>query len=159
LKIFEKIAAVRLKEFITKNNILHDNQFGFCSGLSKCMALLQLVDELTGSLDDNRISLGVFIDLAKAFDTIDHNILLEKLMNYGNRGVVLNYFKDYLNSRSQYVFINGVNSDSLYVRCGVPQGSILRPILFLLYINDLNTVSSKLRTTPTCSLLETPSVK
>ena len=99
------------------------------TNLASAVALLQLFDELTGSWDDNSISLGVFIDLAKAFDTIDHNILLEKLMNYGIRGVVLNFFKYYLNNRRQYyVFINGIKSDSLYVRCGVPQGSILGPI-------------------------------
>ena len=144
--IFEKIIAVRLRDYIDHNNILSERQFGFRTGLSTCMALLQLVDELTDSVDKNKVTAGVFIDLAKAFDTIDHGILLKKLQHYGIRGVALSFFKSYLCCRKQYVFLNETKSELLTITCGVPQGSILGPILFLIFINDLNSVSSKLKT-------------
>ena len=145
-KIFEKIISIRLKQFMTSNNILHENQFGFRSGLSTSMALLQLVDELTESIDSKKVTIGVFVDLAKAFDTIDHDILLKKMLHYGIRGVALRYFRSYLENRKQFVSIDGLKSDLSTIVCGVPQGSILGPILFLLYINDLNSVSKILKT-------------
>ena len=90
--------------------------------------------------------MGVFIDLAKAFDTIDHGILLKKMQHYGIRGVALRYISSYLENHKQYVSIDGLKSDLTTIVCGVPQGSILGPILFLLYINDLNSVSKILKT-------------
>ena len=144
-KIFEKIIFIRLNKYLIENSILHDSQFGFRSGLSTCMALLKLVDDISGAMDSSIVTVGVFIDLAKAFDTVDHEILLAKLNHYGIRGVVLNWFRSYLGSRQQYVTVNGCNSTLSPIVCGVPQGSILGPLLFLIYINDLNLMSNKLK--------------
>ena len=144
-KVFEKIVHARLEKYLFENAILHNNQFGFRSKLSTCMALLELVDKLTASVDAGEITVGLFIDLAKAFDTVDHSILLSKLQHYGIRGTALQWFRSYLSDRKQCVTIDGHESGLASIKCGVPQGSILGPVLFLLYTNDLCYVSKILQ--------------
>ena len=145
-KIAEGLVYIRLENYIIENAILHQNQFGFRSKLSTCMALLELIDKLSRSIDDRQLTIGVFVDLAKAFDTVNHQVLLAKLEHYGIRGTALNWFRSYLSNRKQFVLINNFKSELKNINCGVPQGSILGPILFLLYINDLNYVSKLLQT-------------
>ena len=131
-----------LLRFLNNHNILSDNQYGFRKHYStaSAYALACLYDKIS-SVIDNKECTVIFIDLSKAFDTVDHNILISKLEHYGVRGTSLRGFESYLSNRQQYVEFNGVSSESCRIKCGVPQGSILGPLLFLLYINDLCNVS------------------
>ena len=106
--------------------------------MSTYLAILELVENITTSIDDCKSTVGIFIDLKKAFDTVDYDILIKKnLDHYGIRGVANKWICSYLRNRSQYVFINDTSSECMKVTCGVPQGSILGPALFILYINDM----------------------
>ena len=100
---------------------------------------------LTDQVDNGKFGCGIFLDLQKAFDTVNHDILIKKLKHYGIRGNVLNWFRSYLSGKSQYVTVNGHSSDLLPISRGVPQGSVLGPMLFLIYVNDLPNISKVLQ--------------
>ena len=136
-KIFEKAVHRRLSEYMDSKKILIKNQFGFRSNHSTYMAIQDMYNKISQSIDNREYSIGIFVDLSKAFDTINHDILFCKLEHYGIRGLALQWFKDYLTNRKQYVSFNNASSSLMDITCGVPPGSILGPLLFILYMNDI----------------------
>lgn len=144
-KILEKIFATRMDSFIDKHGLLIDSQYGFRPNRSTSLALMDLVEELTSTIDNKKMAIGVFIDLKKAFDTINHDTLLHKLESYGIRGVGLNWVQSYIGQRKQFVQIGDKKSTLRNITCGVPQGSILGPKLFIIYINDISNASRILK--------------
>ena len=145
LKIFEKLFNLRLKNVLAKYNIPGVNQFGFQNKKSTAMAVLEMVDKITNALDNKCSGIGIFVDLAKAFDTVNHSILLSKLEHYGIRGTQNKLLRSYLTDRKQMVFFDNVYSKTCKTTHGVPQGSILGPLLFLIYIDDLKNCSTLLK--------------
>ena len=127
----------RLSKFLQVCEVLFSMQFGFRTGHSTDHALISLTETIRSSLDRNNFGCGLFIDLQKAFDTVNHNILLQKLEHYGIRGSTHCWFKSYICNRKQFVSINGHSSSLSTISAGVLQGSVLGPLQFLIYINDL----------------------
>ena len=136
-KLLEKIVYKRLSAFFTKHNILFELQFGFRKNRSTSQAATLLIENISHSMEEKKSALCVFLDLSKAFDTIEHSTLLSKMYHYGIRGVAHNWFTSYQENRSQYVLCsNTLSSYAMRVSHGVPQGSNLDPLLFLIYVND-----------------------
>ena len=132
-KLLEGLVYNRLVESINDNKLLYDFQFGFQRGKSTQLAVTMLVDKITEALDNKECVVGIFLDFSKAFDTVDHDILLLKLDKYGTHGTELQWLKDYLSNRRQYVTHGNYKSYFGTITCGVPQGSILGPLLFYIY--------------------------
>ena len=143
-KILEKLIFKHLT-YLNEYKLLYASQYGVRAGHTTELASIELIDRITQDLDKGKIPISIFLDLSKAFDTLDHVILLQKLNYYGIKSVELKLFQDYLQNRTQYVSYDKTNSDMYRISTGVPHWSILGPLLFIIYINDLCSASKLLK--------------
>ena len=141
-KVFEKVVFLQLTKYFQDNGLFYDGQYGFRENHSTEMATVELLDRIISALDDKQLPISIYMDLSKAFDTLNHDILLDKLSYYGVEGTALQWFDSYLSNRSMYVEIDNMKSSVRTLTTGVPQGSILGPLLFLIYMNDISNSSN-----------------
>src|SRR3978361_443327 len=140
-KIIEKVANNRLSNFLHQNSLLYNNQYGFRKNSNTENSVLDIVSDIQLKLDKKFKCLILSLDLCKAFDTVNHKILLEKMYEIGVRGFANAWFKNYLDNRQQFVRFSKSESSMKKITCGVPQGSVLAPTLFLIYINSVNRLN------------------
>ena len=140
----------RLTKFLEKHHILNENQFGFRGSCSTIQAMLLIADKIQRAIENKKISCGIFLDLSKAFDTVDHTILIKKLEYYCVRGTACDWFRSYLHDIKVFVTIGNSSFKERAVTCGVPQGSVLGPLLFLLYIKNFQSSIFCLRSSSLC---------
>ena len=149
--MFERVLFNQLYQYLDVNNLLFDSQYGFRKQHSTELAALKLIDRIHKNMDNGLTPVSIFLDLSKAFDTLDHTILLSKLKHNGIKNKAFQWFNSYLSNLHQYVEFEGARSETLGLEMGVPQGSILGPLRFIIYVNDMHTVLINLHSlhTPT----------
>ena len=140
-KIFEKVIFNQVYQYFSHNNLFYPSQYGFRSGYSTEQAVLDIVDRVIQDMDKGNSPINVYLDLSKAFDTLNHEILLDTLSHYGIKGKAISVFASYLNRRQQYVEFKNTKWRKRHIKTGVPQGSVLGPLMFIICMNDISSVS------------------
>jgi len=141
-KVFERIIHDQVYAYFSSQSLFYSSQYGFRKQRSTELATLELVERVLKEMDNNNIPINIYLVLSKAFDTLDHEILLYKLKYYGMSQAAIRLFRSYLHNRTQYVDFDGTKSVCMTIKVGVPQGSILGPLLFIIYVNDLKYSTS-----------------